>query len=248
VQGSAKGLEQIKARLQEEGIASLYSGAVAQALATAVSEDMGEYIYISCCDAGFEECEFEPKQCSSETKKKHTHLTTTLSTVGCLAGRALALLPDLQLPVVPHPRAAPRPAPAAPRPQRVSGSVETNEAMNHPTCSYLGVHRPFIFPFYFADVHPRTHNHQCLNTETGLCASTVSDCCSNSIRVIKTTKQTSESNVTYKDAVRQIIEKDGVLGLLGRGLQTRLAVNALQGMVFSVAWRFLEESGFFAFK
>lgn len=36
VQGSAKGIEQVKARLREEGVASLYAGAVAQALATAV--------------------------------------------------------------------------------------------------------------------------------------------------------------------------------------------------------------------
>ncbi len=40
VQGSAKGLEQIQARLQKEGVASLYAGAVAQALATAVREHM----------------------------------------------------------------------------------------------------------------------------------------------------------------------------------------------------------------
>lgn len=81
----------------------------------------------------------------------------------------------------------------------------------------------------------------------GLCSSTVSDCCSNSIRVLKTTKQTSETKISYQEALRLVIEKDGVLGLLGRGLQTRLAVNALQGMVFSIAWRFLEESGVFAF-
>ncbi len=71
---------------------------------------------------------------------------------------------------------------------------------------------------------------------------------SNSVRVVKTTKQTAETNISYRETLRLIIEKDGVLGLFGRGLQTRLAVNALQGMVFSIAWRFLEESGFFAFK
>lgn len=83
---------------------------------------------------------------------------------------------------------------------------------------------------------------------TGVCSSTVSDCCSNSIRVLKTTRQTSETNISYREALRLIIEKDGVLGLFGRGLKTRLAVNALQGMVFAVCWKYLEEAGFFAFK
>lgn len=83
---------------------------------------------------------------------------------------------------------------------------------------------------------------------TGVCSSTVSDCCSNSIRVIKTTRQTSETNISYQEVLRLIIEKDGVLGLFGRGLKTRLTVNALQGMVFAVCWKYLEESGVFTFK
>lgn len=44
VQGSSKGLEQIKARLKEEGVASLYAGAVAQALATAVRPHACVYV------------------------------------------------------------------------------------------------------------------------------------------------------------------------------------------------------------
>jgi hypothetical protein len=55
----------------------------------------------------------------------------------------------------------------------------------------------------------------------GLCSSTVSDVCSNSFRVIKTTKQTSETQITYREALRQVLDQDGVKGLFGRGLQTR---------------------------
>ncbi|CAM9705713.1 unnamed protein product [Discosporangium mesarthrocarpum] len=62
----------------------------------------------------------------------------------------------------------------------------------------------------------------------GLCASSVSDCCSNSIRVVKTTKQTSSTPLTYADAVKLVVDEDGVTGLFLRGLQTRLLVNALQ--------------------
>ena len=59
------------------------------------------------------------------------------------------------------------------------------------------------------------------NAFLGLCSSTASDICSNSFRVIKTTKQTSETQITYQEALRQVLDKDGTKGLFGRGLQTR---------------------------
>ncbi len=98
----------------------------------------------------------------------------------------------------------------------------------------------------------------------GLSASCVSDVCSNSLRVIKTTKQTAgltevggststststssnddgkkKEELSYKEAVNIILEKDGFVGLFGRGLQTRLLTNAIQGAVFSVLWRYFQE-------
>lgn len=88
----------------------------------------------------------------------------------------------------------------------------------------------------------------------GLCASCVSDTCSNSLRVIKTTKQTanlgkkdgteadaSAKELSYQEIVSQIIETDGVLGLFGRGLQTRLLTNAIQGASFSVLWKYFQQ-------
>lgn len=76
----------------------------------------------------------------------------------------------------------------------------------------------------------------------GFICSMVSDTVSNSIRVIKTVKQTSEVQITYSEAIRSVVAKDGIFGLLFRGLQTKLMTNALQGMIFSVAWRFLQEA------
>lgn len=38
--------------------------------------------------------------------------------------------------------------------------------------------------------------------------------------------------------------RDGIKGLLFRGLQTRLLANGLQGMIFSVAWKSIEEAMF----
>jgi hypothetical protein len=85
----------------------------------------------------------------------------------------------------------------------------------------------------------------------GLSASCVSDCVSNSLRVLKTTKQTaalskdgeSAEELSYPETLALIIETDGVLGLLGRGLQTRLLTNMIQGAVFSVLWKYFQTVG-----
>jgi len=82
----------------------------------------------------------------------------------------------------------------------------------------------------------------------GLIASSVSDCVSNSLRVIKTTKQTAGlgdgagGEITYREALALVIETDGIAGLFGRGLQTRLLTNAIQGAVFSVLWKYFQTS------
>lgn len=89
------------------------------------------------------------------------------------------------------------------------------------------------------------------NAFMGLCASCVSDCVSNSLRVVKTTKQTaslSKDGVTadklsYPETVALILETDGIIGLLGRGLQTRLLTNMIQGALFSVLWKYFQTVG-----
>jgi len=98
----------------------------------------------------------------------------------------------------------------------------------------------------------------------GLSASCVSDCVSNSLRVIKTTKQTSlmanedkkknmknsadeetssNNEISYREALNIVLEQDGVVGLFTRGLQTRLLTNAIQGAVFSVLWKYFQTVG-----
>jgi len=56
----------------------------------------------------------------------------------------------------------------------------------------------------------------------------VSDTVSNSIRVVKTSKQAATEAVTYPAVIRDIVAKDGVLGLFGRGLKTKILANGLQ--------------------
>ena len=113
----------------------------------------------------------------------------------------------------------------------------------------------------------------------GLLASCVSDCASNSLRVIKTTKQTAQlrdvdndnddavmmisnssntttttplatsdtngkrqkKELTYWEVIQLIVDQDGIAGLFGRGLQTRLLTNAIQGAMFSVLWKYFQQ-------
>lgn len=75
----------------------------------------------------------------------------------------------------------------------------------------------------------------------GFVCSIVSDSVSNSMRVIKTTKQTFKTKITYPEAVKEIINKDGVAGLFGWGLKTWIATNGMQGLMFSVLWKVFED-------
>ena len=81
----------------------------------------------------------------------------------------------------------------------------------------------------------------CRSALLGISAACVSDCVSNSVRVLKTTRQTSPTTLSYREAAQQVIAKDGVRGLFGRGLGTRLATNALQAAIFSVVWKLGED-------
>ncbi|KAG8855427.1 hypothetical protein FRB96_007085 [Tulasnella sp. 330] len=71
----------------------------------------------------------------------------------------------------------------------------------------------------------------------GFSASVVSDSVSNSLRVVKTYRQVHELEVSYTEAAREVIRTDGVRGLFGRGLKTRILANGLQGLLFSILWK-----------
>jgi hypothetical protein len=71
----------------------------------------------------------------------------------------------------------------------------------------------------------------------GFCASIISDTISNSLRVVKTYRQVNEREVGYLAAAREVVAADGLFGLLGRGLKTRIIANGCQGVMFSVLWK-----------
>lgn len=73
----------------------------------------------------------------------------------------------------------------------------------------------------------------------GFCSSVVSDFVSNSSRVVKTFVQTSDVPVTYLDAARFIVNRDGLGGLLWRGLAAKLLCNGVSSILFSVVWKLL---------
>jgi len=72
----------------------------------------------------------------------------------------------------------------------------------------------------------------------GAISATVSDVVSNSIRVMKTKKQTSDDpNMGYLRAAKEVIELEGFFGFMFRGLETRIFTNVMQGAFFTVLWR-----------
>jgi hypothetical protein len=87
------------------------------------------------------------------------------------------------------------------------------------------------------DRHSELGMYLARNATIGFCASALSDTVSNSIRVLKTTKQASPAAISYRQAAASVIAADGVQGLFLRGLKTKILANGLQGMCFTILWR-----------
>ena len=108
------------------------------------------------------------------------------------------------------------------------------------SATYVG-HFPWFFTFNYLDnAIPKQDTmikNLTRNAVIGFTASVVSDTVSNSIRVLKTTRQTYDKPISYLEAGKEIVKNDGVKGLLGRGLKTRIIANGLQGMMFTVLWK-----------
>ena len=82
------------------------------------------------------------------------------------------------------------------------------------------------------------------NGLNGLASSAVSDVVSNSLRVLKTYRQTAEVPVSYTVAAKTIIKNEGITGLMFRGLGTRIIAHGINGIVFTVFWKILEDEFF----
>ena len=76
----------------------------------------------------------------------------------------------------------------------------------------------------------------------GFSSSSISDITSNTFRVIKTNRQTSETNISYTNLVKNIIKKESIIGLMTRGLKTKIITNGIQGMCFTIIFDYLRKN------
>lgn len=108
---------------------------------------------------------------------------------------------------------------------------------------YLGTilgHFPWFYTYNYLQTHmvyKETDNKSIsfLRSGTiGFLSSTSSDIVSNSILILKISRQTSETNESYKEIVNEIVKKDSIPGLFTRGLKTKMILNGLQGFIFVI--------------
>ena len=106
-------------------------------------------------------------------------------------------------------------------------------------------HFPWFYTFnLLQEVLPTfqgTGSNLAKNAFIGFTASVVSDTISNSLRVIKTVRQTYYKPISYIKTVQLVLAMDGKKGLLGRGLKTWIIANGMQGLVFSVLWKYIQD-------
>ena len=111
------------------------------------------------------------------------------------------------------------------------------------TATMVG-HYPWFMTYNYLNSYLAKYNDNrqlVRNAFIGFTSSVVSDTISNSLRVIKTTKQTYQHSISYKETINDIITKDGYSGLFGRGLAIRLCTNGIQGLLFSVLWNIFND-------
>ena len=116
-------------------------------------------------------------------------------------------------------------------------------AMGSASATFVG-HYPWFFTYnYLQDRIPEQETvlgNLSKNAFIGFSASAVSDTSSNSIRVLKTYRQTHPEKISYTSSIKEIISKDGVASLFGRGLKTKIISNGIQGSLFAVLWKYIE--------
>lgn len=114
------------------------------------------------------------------------------------------------------------------------------------TATFVG-HYPWFLTYNLLNnkmpIYEKNENYKnhIRNGFIGFNSAVISDCFSNSFRVIKTTKQTYKTPISYYNLTKNIIDIDGIQGLLGRGLKTRIITNGTQGILFTIIWKYLQD-------
>jgi hypothetical protein len=132
--------------------------------------------------------------------------------------------------------------------------VKTNIKKNGPRVLWNGTlaqctattvgHFPWFFTYNYLNqqIPARKSIYEELFKQCGIgfCSSLASDIFINGFKVLKTTKQTTQTDASYKTIITDIMKKDGFFGLY-RGFKTKLIINGVNGMVFSVCWKLLQD-------
>jgi hypothetical protein len=133
--------------------------------------------------------------------------------------------------------------------------LSTKIKANNPTVLYYGAigastatfvgHYPWFATYNILDNYiPKKDDSMyklSRNAFIGFSSSIVSDTISNSIRVLKTYRQTNDEKISYVKSAKNIIKNGGYKDLFFRGLKTRLIANGSQGILFSILWKYFEE-------
>jgi len=84
---------------------------------------------------------------------------------------------------------------------------------------------------------PGAHGRDLRNAAVGFLSTSISDLSTNFLRVLTTFQQTEREQIGYLTCARRLVAEQGLLGLFGRGLSTRLLASGSQGAVFNVVWK-----------
>jgi len=107
-------------------------------------------------------------------------------------------------------------------------------------------HYPWFVTYnYLTHYFPESSEDNTLDKLTkratiGLCSSVISDTSSNFVRVIKTIKQTSGNSLSYNQTVNYLYEKEGYSWIF-RGLKTKIMTNSINGIMFSITWKYYQD-------
>jgi len=84
------------------------------------------------------------------------------------------------------------------------------------------------------------------NAGIGFICSVVADVFANVFRIAKATKQATAAyrRISYQEIYSSIYKQDGWKGVFGRGLKSRILVNSIQNIFFTVIWRIFHEAMF----
>ena len=125
------------------------------------------------------------------------------------------------------------------------GKILYNGSMAAFSATVVGHYPWFVTYNYLNHYYPESNSDTTLNklgkrALIGFSSSVVSDTSSNSIRIVKIIKQTNKNNLSYKDTIRYLYHKDGILWIF-RGLKTKLFTNGLNGIMFSITWKYFQD-------